>query len=193
MSISDPRKEEIVAGRSINLALSRRGRESLKKAGIEAQVWLLIYLWIFKSCNSKNSCLGIILGRNFCRQRLSCFLYFWLKLSKVYSAKLCKMWNSWKCISTKFPKIYNLQNLIPTFSVPRCEIREFSFLQIMLFSQSTKVYSCEIFDFGWFTKVYSKNFAFCQLGKASSHKSFSLKVELPKFLKTDLNKQTDRI
>eukprot|EP00112_Aurelia_sp_Birch-Aquarium-sp1_P019864 Seg50.11 transcript_id=Seg50.11/GoldUCD/mRNA.D3Y31 product="Kynurenine 3-monooxygenase" protein_id=Seg50.11/GoldUCD/D3Y31 len=34
----DPRKEEIVAGRSINLALSRRGRESLKKAGIEAQV-----------------------------------------------------------------------------------------------------------------------------------------------------------
>lgn len=104
MSISDPRKEEIVAGRSINLALSRRGRESLKKAGIEAQVWLLIYLWIFKSCNSKNSCLGIILGRNFCRQRLSCFLYFWLKLSKVYSAKLCKMWNSWKCISTKFPR-----------------------------------------------------------------------------------------
>jgi len=34
----DPRKEETVAGRSINLALSKRGIESLRKVGVDATV-----------------------------------------------------------------------------------------------------------------------------------------------------------
>ncbi|XP_065051724.1 kynurenine 3-monooxygenase-like [Rhopilema esculentum] len=34
----DPRKEEIVAGRSINLALSKRGIEALKKVGVDVAV-----------------------------------------------------------------------------------------------------------------------------------------------------------
>lgn len=36
--IPDPRKEDIVAGRSINLALSKRGIESLKRVGVDAMV-----------------------------------------------------------------------------------------------------------------------------------------------------------
>ena len=34
----DPRTEEIVAGRSINLSLSKRGIESLKRVGVDAAV-----------------------------------------------------------------------------------------------------------------------------------------------------------
>lgn len=37
-SRSDPRQEQYVAGRSINLALSKRGRESLKKVGQEQEI-----------------------------------------------------------------------------------------------------------------------------------------------------------
>lgn len=37
-SLSDPRTEELVAGRSINLSLSERGIESLKRVGVDAEV-----------------------------------------------------------------------------------------------------------------------------------------------------------